>query len=89
MALSGGGLTPAWQSPTRKPPHERGTMPDVTYNKLLGLLKSRKFWAAIVALVLSVLGERAGLDHETITSAVLAIVTYIIGVALEDGLSRR
>ena len=58
-------------------------------NKFLSLIKSRKFWAAIVALVLSVVGERAGIDAEALTGAIVTVVAYILGTALEDGLSRR
>lgn len=62
---------------------------DPTLDKFLLLLKSRKFWAAIVALIVATAGERAGLDAEAITAAVATIVAYILGTALEDGLSRR
>jgi hypothetical protein len=57
-------------------------MPD----KLLYLLKSRKFWATVVAIVILALGPRAGIDQAQLTEAVLAIVAYIIGTTLEDGL---
>lgn len=55
-------------------------------NKLSQTLKSRKFWAAVVALVVAFFGERAGIDGAELTAAIVALVTYIIGVALEDGL---
>ncbi len=58
-------------------------------NKFVGLLKSRKFWAAIVGLVVLFLGDRAGVDQEALAGAVATVVAYILGVALEDGLSRR
>jgi hypothetical protein len=57
-------------------------MPD----KLLYLLKSRKFWATIVAIVILLLGERAGVNQTQLAEAVFAIVAYVIGTALEDGL---
>ena len=57
-------------------------------DKFLQLLKSRKFWAAIAALVVAIAGERAGLDAGAITAAVTTLVAYILGTALEDGLSR-
>ena len=60
-------------------------MPD----KLRYLLASRKFWAAIVGLVIVLLGERAGIDAEELSYSVATIVAFIIGTALEDGLSRR
>jgi len=58
-------------------------------NKFLSLLKSRKFWAGIVGLAVVVVGERAGVDATQLTEAVAVIVAYILGTALEDGLSRR
>ena len=58
-------------------------------DKFLDLLKSRKFWAAVVGLVFIFLGERAGVDLAQLVEAVVVIVAYIIGTALEDGLSRR
>lgn len=57
-------------------------MPD----KLLYLLSSRKFWATLVAIVVLWFGPRAGIEGAQLTEAVLAIVAYIIGTALEDGL---
>jgi hypothetical protein len=53
------------------------------------VLRSRKFWAAIVAVVFAFAGARAGIDEATLTLAVLTAVSYILGVALEDGLSAR
>jgi len=58
-------------------------------DKLLALLKSRKFWAAVVGLVFLFVGSRAGIDLETLIGAVVVIVAYILGVALEDGLRAR
>lgn len=49
-------------------------------------LQSRKFWAAMVALLLSFLGERAGIDQPTLENAVTVLVAYILGTGLEDGL---
>lgn len=57
-------------------------------DKFLALLKSRKFWAAVVGLVVAFVGVRADVDAAALTSAVLVIVTYILGTALEDGLAR-
>ena len=57
-------------------------------DKLLALLKSRKFWAAVVGLVFLFVGSRAGVDLETLVAAVVVIVGYILGTALEDGLAR-
>ena len=58
-------------------------------DKLLALLKSRKFWAAVVGIVFLFVGSRAGIDLETLIGAVVVIVAYILGVALEDGLRAR
>ncbi len=60
-------------------------MPD----KLSQLLKSRKFWAALAGLVFLFVGARAGVDQEQLTNAVLLLVTYILGTALEDGLRKK
>ena len=57
--------------------------------KLIQLLKSRKFWAAIVALVLSIFGSRAGIDQEALTLAISTLIAFILGTALEDGLKAR
>lgn len=53
------------------------------------LLKSRKFWASVAGLVVIVLGDRGGVGAGELASAVAIIVSYILGTALEDGLSRR
>lgn len=55
-------------------------------DKIGGLLKSRKFWAAVIGLVGVFLGERAGIPLDQLANAVYVIVAYILGVALEDGL---
>lgn len=54
--------------------------------KLYALLKSRKFWAAIVGLIFVFFGERAGIPLDQLIAAVAVVVTYILGTALEDGL---
>lgn len=53
------------------------------------IFRSRKFWAAVAALLVSVLGERAGMDSTQLTLAISGIVSYILGTALEDGLKAR
>ena len=58
-------------------------------NKIERLLKSRKFWAAVVAVIVSIFGARAGIDETQLTLAVIGLVTYILGVALEDGLQAK
>jgi len=49
------------------------------------LLKSRKFWLAIIAVIVSLL-EVIGLkiDEQAIQQIVLAIVALIGGIAIED-----
>lgn len=61
-------------------------MPDHMQDKLFYLLRSRKFWAGIVGLAFVLVGSRAGIDQATLTKAVLTIIAYILGTALEDGL---
>lgn len=56
------------------------------------ILKSRKFWAAVVGLIFSVLAVVAPnfpLNEEAVSNAVSLLVAYILGVALEDGLSKN
>lgn len=61
-------------------------------SKLLQLLKSRKFWAAIVSLIVAIFAlEYSDAEQAKMVEAILAVATaiaYIIGTALEDGLSR-
>jgi uncharacterized membrane protein len=45
---------------------------------------SKKFYAAVIALVFVFAGERAGLSAETVTEAIQVIMTYIIGQGLAD-----
>jgi hypothetical protein len=58
-------------------------MPD----KLTILLQSRKFWASAVAITIVLAGPAAGLSQETITKVTITVVGYILGTALEDGLT--
>lgn len=61
-------------------------------NKLVWVLRSRKFWASIVGLV-SVLLVAFGLPElpdETLINAIVTIIGIYVGsVAVEDGLSNR
>ncbi len=52
-------------------------------NKFSQMLKSRKFWAAIVGLVVVFLGDRAGVQPEALLNAVVVVVGYILGTALD------
>ena len=61
-------------------------------DKLKQLLASRKFWAAVVGLVFMIIGEFVPdfpLTAEQVLPIILLLVSYILGTALEDGLSRR
>jgi hypothetical protein len=56
-------------------------------DKLLALLKSRKFWAAIVGLVVvtaSKLDPNFPISAEQLSSIVYLLVAYILGTGLED-----
>ena len=59
-------------------------------DKFIALLKSRKFWAAVLGVVGVILVDVAGLDAasaELIVQAIMAIAAaFILGTALEDGL---
>jgi hypothetical protein len=55
-------------------------------NKFEQLIRSRKFWAAFVAVAIAVFGARAGVSEGELILAVGTLVTYILGTALEDGL---
>jgi len=47
-------------------------------------LTSKKFYAAIVALVFLFVGERAGLTIDQVSNAVYVMMTYILGQGLAD-----
>lgn len=53
-------------------------------DKLVELLKSRKFWAAVIGLFAVFLGDRAGIDQAHLLDAVVVIIGYILGTALES-----
>ena len=59
--------------------------------KLKKLLSSRKFWASLIGLVLVIVKAFRPdfpLSAEQLTGVVYVLVAYIMGTALEDGLSR-
>jgi hypothetical protein len=61
-------------------------------SKTMLLLKSRKFWAALVGLVMILVKGYVPdfpLDEEQIYPIVVILAGYILGTALEDGLSSR
>lgn len=61
-------------------------------NKFMLLLRSRKFWAALVGLVMVLVSAYVPefpFDEEQVLYFVVTVASYILGTALEDGLSRR
>jgi hypothetical protein len=55
------------------------------------LIASRKFWAALVGLVLVIIKAYQPdfpLDGDQLTGVITVIVAYILGTGIEDGLSR-
>ena len=73
------------EEPTSIPEEPKPAQPT---SKLLGLLGSRKFWAAVVGLVLIVAkayNPDLPVTEEQITSLVYVVIAYILGVAIEDG----
>ena len=61
-------------------------------DKFKQLLGSRKFWAALVGIVMVVVQHFVPdfpIPEDQVLGLVLLIVSYILGTALEDGLSRR
>ncbi len=61
-------------------------------SKFLSLLRSRKFWAAVVGLALVIVRAYAPdfpLQEEQVTAVVWVIAAYILGTGLEDGLRAR
>ncbi len=57
-------------------------------SKFLSLLKSRKFWAAVIGLALIVarnlIPNFLPFGDQDITAVVLVLISYILGTALED-----
>ena len=53
-------------------------------NNLKQAFTSKKFYAALVALLFLFAGERAGLTIEQVSNAVYVIMTYILGQGLAD-----
>lgn len=55
------------------------------------LIRSRKFWAAAVGLVYSVVAQFLPdfpFTEESVIGVVSTVIAYILGTALEDGLSK-
>jgi len=56
-------------------------------NKLLSVFKSRKFWAAIVGILVMILREIVPtfpIPDDQVSNVIMLIIAYIIGVAVED-----
>lgn len=56
-------------------------------NKLLGIFRSRKFWAAFVGTLfvfLEVYMPAFPLTADQVTNVVYMLIAYIIGVAIDD-----
>lgn len=62
-------------------------------NKIMWVLQSRKFWAAVIglgAIFYTAWQSGGGVDPDTVVNAILGIVAAFIGAtALEDGMSNR
>lgn len=59
--------------------------------KMRALLASRKFWAALIGLILLVIKAFVPdfpLDEEQLTHVVYLLAAYILGTAIEDGRAR-
>lgn len=57
------------------------------FTKLLGVFKSRKFWAALFGTVFVFVNEfypDFPLGAEEVTNFVYLLIAYILGVAIED-----
>ena len=55
------------------------------------LITSRKFWAALVGLILVIIKAFEPdfpLEGDQLTGVITVIVAYILGTGIEDGLSR-
>ena len=62
------------------------------FNMFQTVLKSRKFWAAVIGVIYSFLAIAAPdfpISEEAATNGVAVLIAYILGVALEDGLSKN
>jgi hypothetical protein len=63
--------------------------PRLKWQQLLG---SRKFWAALTGLALVIIKAFRPdfpIQEEQLTNLIYVLVAYILGVALEDGLTQR
>ena len=51
-------------------------------NKLTTLFRSRRFWGAIVAAILNVIGPTIGLSEDQTLSITALVVAWIVGDSL-------
>ena len=61
-------------------------------NKFQQLLGSRKFWAAMIGLILiivKVFRPDFPLEAEELTNIVYVLIAYIMGTGIEDGLTNN
>jgi hypothetical protein len=66
--------------------------PGTTLPKWQMLLGSRKFWAALIGLALVIIKAFRPdfpIQEEQLTNLIYVLVAYILGVALEDGLTAK
>lgn len=49
----------------------------------------RRLIAAVIGVVVAILGDRAGIGAEALTMSVITIVSYIAGTAVEDATATR
>jgi hypothetical protein len=57
-------------------------------DKLAMVFKSRKFYAALIGLIVVFVGDRAGIAPDALLNAVVVLVGYIVGTAIEDNSAR-
>ncbi len=60
-------------------------------SKLTLLITSRKFWAAVIGLILMIVTAfkpEFPLTEDQLTPVIYLLVAYILGTGIEDGLTR-
>lgn len=76
---------------SRAGPEGKRSIKELILEKLKQLLGSRKFWAALIGLVLVIVKAWQPdfpLAEEELTSVVYVLVAYILGTGIEDGLRK-
>jgi hypothetical protein len=62
-------------------------MANKSYSKLLGLFRSRKFWASLIGTVIVVLNDVVPgfpFDADQVTNIIYILAAYILGTAIDD-----